>query len=487
MTTGEHDCAGRGSCDTDVVPERWDVVAVGAGPNGLTAAVRLARAGRRVLVVERAQQVGGNARTAELLVDGIRHDLGAAVLPFAVASPAFKELALPVAWAEPEIALAHPLDGGRAATLVRDVAATAARLGNDARQYRRLVAPFVEHFDDLVVDALAPQLKVPASPVLMARFAALAGRPASWVAHRFAGDEGRALLTGIAAHATVPPTRPLTAGVGLTLLAAAHAVGWPVAVGGTQAVPDALARLLVEAGGEIRLGTEVSSLDDLPARAATVLDLTPRQASALVPEVGRAYRRWRYGPGACKVDYVLSGPVPWMADACRRTATVHVGGTAAEMTAAEREVADGRLPDRPFVLVAQPAVADPTRVVAGNQPLWTYTHVPHGSHIDASAAMERQIDRFAPGWRDLIVAKRVLTAHDSEATNPNLVGGDLAGGLMTISQMLLGPRPLRSPYRSGAPGVYLCSSSTPPGAGVHGMCGWHAAGALLRDGRPDRE
>ena len=459
----------------------WDVVIVGAGVNGLTAAARIATTGRRVLVLERADSVGGNARTKQLLVEGVVHDLGAAVLPFAVASPAFASLDLPLTWAHPDVALAHPLDGGRVGALVRDLDETAESLGADKRAYQRLVRPFVTRFADLAADVLAPQVKIPSHPLLMARFGAVAGRPATWVTRRFNSDEGKALLTGVAAHATVAPTHPLTAGVGLTLIAAAHAVGWPVAVGGTQAVPEALADLVRSAGGEIELGVEVHSLDALPAANAIMLDLTPRQLVTIAPSAANAYGRWRYGPGACKVDYVLSGPVPWTADACRRSATVHVGGTAAEIVAAEQEVAAGRMPERPFVLVAQPHVADATRVHNGQIPLWTYCHVPNGSDLDASAQVERQIDRFAPGWRDLIVAKRVLTARDSEATNPNLVGGDIAGGLMSMRQMLLGPRPGRSPYRTNLAGVYLCSSSCPPGAGIHGMAGWHAAAAVLDD------
>ena len=461
----------------------WDVVVVGAGVNGLTAAARLAMAGRTVLVVERAESVGGNARTQELLVEGVRHDLGAAVLPFAVASPAFAELGLAVAWAHSEFALAHPLDGGVAGAVQRDLVVTAEGFGSDSGRYRRLVGPFSRRFTALAVDALAPQVKIPRHPLLMARFGAVAASPATWIAHRFHTDEARAILTGIAAHATVPPNRPLTTGVGLMLLAGAHAVGWPVAVGGTQAVPEALAAMIRSTGSEIELGREIRSLADLPTAATTILDLTPRQVLAVAPGASASFRRWRYGPGACKVDYVLSGPVPWTADACRRSATVHVGGTATEILAAEQEVAAGRMPDRPFVLVAQPHVADPSRMDGGRTPLWTYCHVPNGSEIDASPQIERQLDRFAPGWRDLIVAKRVLTASDSEAVNPNLVGGDIAGGLMTMRQMLLGPRPGRSPYRTNLPGVYVCSSSCPPGAGVHGMAGWHAAAAVLSDSK----
>lgn len=457
----------------------WDAVVVGAGVNGLTAAARLATQGRRVLVIERADAVGGNGRTAQLLVDGVRHDLGAAIVPFAAASPAFAALRLPLEFRHSQVALAHPLDHGRVAVLHRNLAMTVGGLGADGLRYQRLVEPLVNRFPALADDVLATQVKVPKHPLLMARFGSVAPLSVTRVSRRFKTDELQALFAGLGGHATVPPDRPLTAGVGLTLTVAAHAVGWPVIEGGTQGVADALAALVRRCGGEIELGREVRSRTDIPRTSMTLLDVTPRQLVAIAPGVSTAYSRWKYGPGACKVDYVLNGPVPWTAEACRLSATVHVGGTASEILEAEREVASGRPAERPFVLVAQPHVADPTRRHGDLVPLWAYCHVPNGSRVDASEAMERQIDRFAPDWRDLIVAKRVLSAHDSEATNPNLVGGDIAAGLMTARQVLLGPRIGRNPYRTNLDGVYLCSSSCPPGPGIHGMAGWHAAGAAL--------
>jgi phytoene dehydrogenase-like protein len=460
-------------------------VVVGAGPNGLTAAARLARAGWRVVVFERAATVGGSTRTAELLVPGVRHDLGAAVVPFAAASPAFAALGLDLPLAHPDVALAHPLDGGRAIALHREIDATAAQFGIRAGRYRRLAEPLVRRFDALVATALGPVLRVPRHPLVLARHGPLLLGPGTLLA-RLVGDAGAAaLIAGLASHATVPADRPLTGGVALTLLASGHAVGWPVVTGGTQVIAERLAADVLAHGGEIVVDHEVRSLAELPAARITLLDVTPRQLRAIAPGVSPAYRRWRYGPGACKVDYVLSGPVPWEAEACRRAATVHLGGTAAEILRAEQAVAAGRLADRPYVLAVQPHVADPSRAQGGLVPLWTYSHVPNGCDLDASDGMERQLDRFAPGWRDLVVAKRVLTAAASETANPNLIGGDIAGGLMTVRQMLLGARPGRSPYATDLPGVYLCSSSTPPGAGAHGMCGWHAAGAALRTaGRP---
>ena len=458
-----------------------DVVVVGAGPNGLTAAARLARAGHRVVVFERAATVGGSSRTQELLTSGIVHDLGAAVVPFAAASPAFRKLGLDLTFCPPALALAHPLDGGRAVVVERSLDVTADGLGTDGARYRRLMAPFARNFDALADATLGPATGQVRHPLVAARFGPLALLPATALARAFATEETKALIVGLGSHATVPADKPLTAGVGLTLLAAAHAVGWPMIEGGTQRVTEKLAALIESEGGEIVLDHEVRSLDDLPPARAVVLDVTPRQYQRMAGGSSGSFARWRYGPGACKVDYVLSGPVPWTADGCRRAATVHVGGSAAEIVASEREVARGRLAERPYAIVVQPQLADATRAAGGYVPLWAYSHVPNGSDIDASGGIESQLDRFAPGWRDLIVAKQVVTAAASEALNPNLVGGDISGGLMTARQMLLGPRPGHSPYKTDRRGVYLCSSSTPPGAGVHGMSGWHAAGTALRE------
>ena len=462
-------------CDAVTV----DVVVVGAGHNGLTAAARLARAGYEVVVYERAASVGGSTRTRELMVEGIVHDVGATVVPFAAASPAFAALGLDLPFVHSEIALAHPLDGGRAAVVAGGVDATSAALGDDGARYRRLMGPLVRNFDALADATLAPATHQALHPLVAARFGPLALLPATVLTRLFRSEGAQALLTGLASHATVPADHILTAGVGITLLAAAHAVGWPMIEGGTQVLADRLAAIVTDAGGAIELGHDVSSLDELPPARAVLLDVTPRQFTRLAPDAARAYRRWAYGPGVCKVDYVLSGPVPWTADAGRRAATVHLGGTAAEILASEREVARYRVPERPYAIVVQPQLADPTRAHDGRVPLWAYCHVPNGADVDASPGIESQLDRFAPGWRDLVVAKQVLTAAASERTNPNLVGGDIAGGLTTARQMLLGARPGRSPYATNVRGVYLCSSSTPPGPGAHGMCGWYAAGSAM--------
>jgi phytoene dehydrogenase-like protein len=401
-------------------------------------------------------------------------------VPFAAASPAFAALGLDLPLRHPQLALAHPLDGGRAVIVDRSLDVTADALGADASRYRRVVAPLARHFDALADATLAPITRQARHPIVAARFGPLALLPGTVLARLFGTAEAKAVFTGLASHATVPADHPLTAGVGLTLLAAAHAVGWPMVEGGTQVVTERLAAVVRSDGGEIVLDHEVRSLEELPPARVRVLDVTPRQFAALAPDASRTFRRWKYGPGACKVDYVLSGPVPWTADACRRAATVHMGGTADEILESERAVARGRVPERPYAIVVQPQLADATRARLGQIPLWAYSHVPNGCDVDASAGIELQIDRFAPGWRDLVVAKHVVTASASEGTNPNLVGGDIAGGLMTVRQMLLGARPGRSPYATNLRATYLCSSSTPPGAGVHGMCGWYAAGSALR-------
>jgi phytoene dehydrogenase-like protein len=457
-----------------------DAIVVGAGQNGLTAAARLARAGREVVVYERAGTVGGSTRTRELMVPGIVHDVGATVVPFAAASPAFEALGLDLPFVHSELALAHPFDGGRAAVVARSADATAAGLGEDGARYRRVIGPLARNFRALADSALAPAIRQARHPLVAARFGPLALLPGTALARLFHTESARALITGLASHATVPADHVLTGGVGITLLAAAHGVGWPMLEGGTQVLADRLAAVVEEHGGKIELDSEVTSLDELPPARAVLLDVTPRQFAQLAPGASHAYRRWAYGPGVCKVDYVLSGPVPWTADACRRAATVHLGGTEREILASEREVAHGRVAERPYVIVVQPQLADSTRAHDGYMPLWAYCHVPNGASVDASPMIEAQLERFAPGWRDLVVARHVLTAAASEATNPNLVGGDIAGGLTTARQMLLGARPGHSPYATNVPGVYLCSSSTPPGAGAHGMCGWYAAGAALR-------
>jgi phytoene dehydrogenase-like protein len=464
-----------------------DAVVVGSGPNGLTAAVALAEAGRSVRVLEQAATIGGGARTEALTLPGFVHDVCSAVHPLVAGSPAFAGLRLEehgLRLANPEIPLAHPLDGGRAAVLHRSLAVTAEGLGMDAAAYRRLVGPPARAHAALMGDLLGP-LWTPRHPLALARFGVHAVLPAVRVAGRFRDVRARALLAGCAAHSMQPLEAAGTAGFGLVLLLLGHAVGWPVAAGGSAAIPAALAARLRALGGEVETGRPVRSLADAGAARAVLLDVAPAALAdiaggALPARYRRALRRFRHGPGAFKLDYALSGPVPWDAEACRRAGTVHVGGTLEEVAAAEAQVGRGLHPRRPFVLVAQPTLIDPSRAPAGAHTLWAYTHVPAGSRVDMTAAVEAQLERFAPGFRDLVLARHTMGPADLEARNPNLVGGDINGGAATLRQLLARPVARRVPYTTPNPRLFLCSASTPPGGGVHGMCGWLAARAALR-------
>jgi phytoene dehydrogenase-like protein len=466
-----------------------DAVVVGSGPNGLAAAVTLAAAGIAVHLIEGAPTIGGGCRTEELTLPGFRHDVCSAAHPLAVASPFFQRFGLTergVTLAFPEVEFAHPLDGGRAAVVTRSVAETAARLGADGRAYRRLFGPLASRMDEILPTLLAPLRTPPAHPFAAANFGRRAILPASAVARRWDTDEARAILAGAAAHAMMPLTAAPTAGVGLMLAGLAHAVGWPVVAGGSARITDAMAAALRELGGTIETGRWVKSLDELPPARAVVLDVSPKTLLELAGDrlPGRyaaGLRRFRYGPGVCKVDFALSGPVPWTNEDCRRAGTLHLGGPFEQVAAAEAEVAAGRHPDAPYVLVVQAGVADPSRAPAGAQALWAYSHVPSGSDVDTSSRIEAQIERFAPGFRDLILARAVRTAASEEAGNPNYVGGDIGVGAQTLRQTVLRPVARWNPYRTLARGVYLCSSATPPIPGVHGRCGELAALTALRD------
>ncbi len=466
-----------------------DVVVVGSGPNGLAAAVTLARAGLSVHVIEGAATPGGGCRTEELTLPGFRHDVCSAVQPLAAASPFFTGTDLAargVRLLTPKVAFAHPLDGGRAAAVAGSVAETACGLGPDGGAYRRLLDPLVRDVSLTLPAILAPLRSFPGHPLAMARFGLEGLLPASLLARRFRTDEARALLAGVAAHAMLPLTAPLTSAFGLVLMTAAHAVGWPVAEGGSAAITGALVAELTSLGGRVETGRWVRSLDSLPRARAVLLDVTPRQLLSLAGDrLGAAHRgalqRFRYGPGACKVDWALSGPVPWQAAACREAGTVHLGGTFEEVARSESEVAAGKVPDRPYCIVAQPGVVDPTRAPAGKQTLWAYCHVQAGSTADMADRIEAQIERFAPGFRDLILARAVRTAAGMEQYNPNYVGGDINSGAGTLRQTIFRPTPRWNPYRTPLPGIYLCSASTPPGGGVHGMCGAWAARTALSD------
>ena len=465
-----------------------DAIVVGAGPNGLAAAIELARAGVAVLVVEAAETVGGGLRTSELTLPGFRHDVCSAIHPLAVASPFLRTVPLGehgVQWIDPPTALAHPFDDGTAALLERSLTATAEGLGEDAGRYRRLMAPLVGDADGLLEDVLGP-LRVPRHPLALARFGVAAALPAAALARlAFRGRRARGLFAGLAAHSMLPLTRPATAAFGLVLGLLGHAAGWPFPRGGSQAIADGLAAYLRSLGGEIETGRPVASLDELDDARLVLLDVTPRQLLALADDrlaasgYRRALERYRYGPGVFKLDWALDGPIPWRAEECARAATVHLGGTLEEVSASERLPWRGETADRPFVLLAQQSLFDATRAPEGRHTAWAYCHVPNGSTADMTERIERQVERFAPGFRERILARSVLDPAGLERRNRNYVGGDINGGAADLRQLLTRPVVSRSPYTTPMRGVFLCSSSTPPGGGVHGMCGYHAARSAL--------
>jgi len=467
-----------------------DAIVVGSGPNGLAAAVVLARTGLSVEVYEGATTPGGGCRTDELTLPGFRHDVCSAVHPLLIASPFFRGVDLAARGVElctPRVAFAHPLDGGRAAALVSSVDETAETLGADAATYRRLFTPLVRDIDKILPTVLAPMFRsIPPHPLAMARFGTTGLLPAHRIARRFKTEEGRAIVAGAAAHSMLPLTAPLTGSFGLLFMMVAHALGWPVVAGGSEHIIGALCAELDSLGGRVVTDHRVESLDELPKARAVLLDVSPRQfqdlAGARLPKRGRrALERFRYGPGVCKVDWALSGPVPWEAAVCRDAGTVHVCGPLEEVELSEADVNAGRHAERPFCLIAQPGVVDPSRAPGGQQTLWGYCHVPAGSTTDMTEAIEAQIERFAPGFKDLVLARSTMTAVDMEAYNPNYIGGDINGGISDLRQTILRPTPRWNPYRTALRGVYLCSASTPPGGGVHGMCGLGAARAALAD------
>jgi phytoene dehydrogenase-like protein len=466
----------------------YDAVVVGSGPNGLAAAITLAREGLSVLVLEAQPTPGGGVRSAELTRPGFTHDVGAAVFAFVPASPLFRGLPLAAHGLEliqPPTPLAHPLDDGTAVLLERSVAETCETLGPDARAYRRLVNPLVHDADSLFADLLGP-IRVPSHPAAVLRFAWRAAGSIWGLAGRwFEGERGPALLAGLAAHANLPLEKWPTAAIGLMLGIAAHVGGWPIARGGSQRLTDALIAVLRSLGGELEIGRTVRTLDDLPPARAILLDLTPRQvvqvAGARLPQAySRGLALYRYGPGVFKMDWALKAPIPWRAAACSRAGVVHVGGTIDEIAASEAAVCRGELPERPFVLLTQPSLFDATRAPPGNHTAWAYCHVPLGSPFDMADRIEGQIERFAPGFGDVIEARSALGPAALEDRNANLVGGDISGGTTDLRQFLARPVARLRPYVTPVPGLYLCSSSTPPGVGVHGACGYYAAGSVLR-------
>ena len=467
--------------------QSYDAVIVGAGPNGLAAAIVFAQTGRSVLVLEAQHTIGGGARSAELTLPGFVHDPCSAVHPMAVATPFFRSLPLEqhgLRWIEPPACMAHPFDDRSPAILRTSIDATGATLGADAVAYDRLVRPFVDQWEALSTDALAPP-HIPRHPLLFGRFGLAALRSATSLAKsRFRGEEGRGLFAGLAAHAIMPLTHAATASIGLVLGIVAHRTGWPIPAGGSQRIADALASYLRSLGGEIVTDAPVTSLRDIPSARSILLDVSPRGALAIAGDrFSASYRRalenFKTGSGVCKVDWALNGPVPWRDRACAEAGTLHLGNTLDEIVASEEAPFHGMHAEKPFVLAAQPSLFDPTRAPAGLHTLWGYCHVPNGSDVDMSDRIEQQIERFAPGFRDCILQRRVTRASELQVNNANLSGGDIGGGENSLRQLLFRPAARRVPYATSVKGLYLCSASTPPGAGVHGLCGMFAARAAL--------
>ncbi len=463
-------------------------IVVGGGPNGLAAAAALAREGVQVTVLEAADEIGGGARSGEAILPGLLHDHCSAFHPMAVGSTFLNSLGLDrygLSWSWPEIDCVHPLDGGDAGVLRRSVDDTAAALGRDGSRWRLAFGRPSAGFDRLAEDIMGPLLRPPRHPLTLARFGLPTVLPASAFARLFATEKARALFGGVAAHAFRPLHYPLTSAIGLGIITAGHRYGWPVAVGGSGSITAALAAVLLDLGGKIETGVRVAASSELPPADVTLFDLAPGAIAGILGDrlparVGRAYRRFRHGPGAFKVDFAVEGGVPWTNPDAHRAGTVHLGGSYAEVAATERQIHSGRMPERPFVLVGQQYLADPQRSAGNVHPVWTYAHVPSGYTGDATGAIVAQIERFAPGFRDRVVGRTVRSTSQMAAYNANYVGGDIVTGAKDVRQLVFGPRTTLSPYHVGIPGMYICSAATPPGPGAHGMCGANAARAALR-------
>ena len=465
----------------------YDAIVIGSGPNGLAAAITLAQHGKSVIVYEAQESIGGGARSAELTLPGFIHDVCSSVYPLAIGSPFFRSLPLArynLEWIQPPAAVAHPFDDGTAVTQERSIEATAAQLGSDEHAYRKIMTPLVASWNGLDMDLLGP-IRLPRHPWSLARFGLIGIQPARRLAEsRFQGERAKALFAGIAAHSMLPLEYWGSAAFGLVLGIAGHAVGWPIARGGAQKLIDALAAHLRNLGGEIISNRPVRALNELPSSRVILCDVTPRQLLAIAGErLSRSYRkslgRYRYGMGAFKLDWALSGPVPWKAPECARAATVHLGGTMEEIAVSEYSAWSGRHVEKPFVLLAQPSLFDSSRAPEGKHTLWGYCHVPNGSTFNMAESIEKQIERFAPGFRDLIIRRGIMSPRELEKRNANLVGGDINGGAASLGQLFF--RPTVRMYGTSLKGLYLCSASTPPGGGVHGMCGYFAARKALKE------
>ena len=470
------------------VPEATDAVVVGSGPNGLAAAITLAEAGRSVTLLEAVATVGGGVGSEELTLPGFIHDTCSAIHPLVLASPFMQKLPLQhlgLEMAHPEIPFAHPLDDGTAVAVHRSVEETAAGLGADGKAYRTLMQPLVDDVWELIPELLGP-LRAPRHPIMLARFGLNGIRSASGMSNaRFTGDRARAVFGGLAAHSMLELDSSITAGVALVLGTLAHAVGWPAATGGSQKIADALARHLSSLGGTIRTGERVASMKDVPRCKVVIFDVTPKQLIRIAgDELSSSYKRrlssYRYGPGVFKLDWALDGPIPWTAPECSRAGTVHVGGTLPELIASEEDVNKGRHPESPYVLLAQQSIFDRTRAPEGKHTVWAYCHVPNGSTRDMTEIIERQIERFAPGFKDRVLARSSINSKQYEARNENYVGGNINGGIQDLRQHFGRPMFKAVPYATSNKKIYICSSSTPPGGGVHGMCGYFAARAALK-------
>jgi phytoene dehydrogenase-like protein len=466
----------------------YDAVVVGSGPNGLSAAITLQRAGLSVLLLEAKTTIGGGLRTEELCLPGFKHDICSAIHPMAAASPFFQALPLKdfgLEFIYPPSAAAHPFDDGSAARLTKSVEATSAKLGEDAKTYIKLMLPVIQSWPAIADDVLAP-LKIPKHPLLMAQFGTVAMQSALSVAKRFKTKEARGLWAGMAAHSIQPLSNATTSAIALVLSAVGHIYGWPLPKGGSQSVAKALADYFVSLGGKIETNTTVSSLQQLPSSRAVLLDVTPRQLLKIAGHKFSSLYKWqlskyRYGMGVFKVDWALDGPIPFKAEECRQAGTVHIGNTIEQIAASEEATYKGGHPEKPFVLLAQQSLFDATRAPAGKHTAWGYCHVPNGSTVDMTEAIEKQIERFAPGFRERILAKHTMNTAQLQDYNANYIGGDINGGVIDLGQLFTRPALRWSPYRTSSKGIYLCSSSTPPGGGVHGMCGFNAATRAIKD------
>ncbi|HEY0297633.1 MAG TPA: NAD(P)/FAD-dependent oxidoreductase [Arachidicoccus sp.] len=466
----------------------YDAIVVGSGPNGLAAAITLKQKGLSVLLIEGENTIGGGMRTIELTLPGFHHDVCSAVHPMAVSSPFFSSLPLgqyDLEFIYPEISAAHPFDDGSAAALQKSVEATALSLGKDATAYKAFIEPLIKNWSSIAEDTLGP-LHFPKHPFAMAKFGVLALQPATLLAKRFNTKEAKGLWAGMAAHSIQPLANASTSAIGLVLMAAAHLHGWPIPKSGSQSIANALASYFTSIGGKIETGFYVTSLDQLPSSKAVLFDVTPKQLLQISGQKFSSFYKWqlskyRYGMGVFKIDWALDAPIPFTNEACRKAGTVHIGNTLEEIVDSEAQSSKGLSPQNPFVLLAQPSLFDATRAPLGKHTAWAYCHVPNGSSADKTEIIEKQVERFAPGFRERILARHTFNTNQLEDYNPNYVGGDINGGIIDIRQLFTRPALRCSPYRTSAKGLYICSSSTPPGGGVHGMCGYHAAKRALKD------